>query len=147
MLSIYFGNMPEAVYNTPVYFDNTYSDEWITNELSRRMIKDVDKSEVIGPHCIESSVLGPIPPVTLSGGVKTLMLMAFDDSRIFNASMCGNNCAKWILEIAKHKDLTINLRNVMNFGMNTDFEAKILNSGNIIHNMSEYISEAIKWLK
>ena len=36
--------------------------------------------------------------------------------RIFNASACGNNCAKWILEIGKRKDLTINLRHIMNFG-------------------------------
>lgn len=28
-------------------FDNQYEDEWITNELSIRMIKEVDKSEVV----------------------------------------------------------------------------------------------------
>lgn len=29
----------------------------------------------------------------------TLMLMAFDESgKVFNASACGDNCAKWILE-------------------------------------------------
>lgn len=33
------------------------------------MLKDVDKSVVIGPHMIESPVLGPITPGELSGGV------------------------------------------------------------------------------
>ena len=28
MLNIYFGDMPEAVYNTSVYFNYTYEDEW-----------------------------------------------------------------------------------------------------------------------
>ena len=56
-------------------------------------------------------MLGPISPKALSGGVKTLMLMAFDENdRVFNASVCGDNCAKWIMQIAENKDLTINLR-------------------------------------
>lgn len=47
MLSIYFGDMPDAIYNTSVYFNNTYQDRWITKELSREIIKDIDCSEVI----------------------------------------------------------------------------------------------------
>lgn len=81
MLNIYLGDMPEAIYHPPTYFDNTYEDEWITNSLSVKMIKDVDKSDVIGTHLIESPILGPISPKELSGGVKTLMLMAFDEMR------------------------------------------------------------------
>ena len=30
MLNIYYGDMEEAVYNTAVYFKNTYEDNWIT---------------------------------------------------------------------------------------------------------------------
>jgi len=138
MLSIYLGDMPEAIYHPPIYFDNTYEDEWITNELSVEMIADVDKSKVIGAHLIESPVLGPIPPQMLSGGVKTLMVLAFDESgKIFNA-VGGDNCAKWILKIAEKKDLTINLRHIMNFG-EEPFEAKILNTGETVHNMLELI--------
>lgn len=53
-----------------------YEDEWLTNPLSVKMIANVDKSTVIGNHLIESPVLGPISPKELSGGVKTLILMA-----------------------------------------------------------------------
>ncbi len=57
------------------------------------MIKDVDKSEVVGAHLIESPVLGPISVKEISGGVKTLILMAFDETgKIFNASACGDIC-------------------------------------------------------
>ena len=146
MLSIYLGQMEEAIYYPPAYFNNTYDDEWITDPLTVEMIKDVDKSEVIGPHLIESPVLGPISVKEISGGVKTLILMAFDDSgRVFNASACGNNCAKWILEIGKKKDLTINLRHIMNFGKEP-FEIKILNNGEMVHDLDRFIAVAAKYV-
>ena len=146
MLSSYLGQMEEAIYYPPAYFNNTYDDEWITDPLTVEMIKDVDKSEVIGPHLIESPVLGPISVKEISGGVKTLILMAFDDSgRIFNASACGNNCAKWILEIGKRKDLTINLRHIMNFGKEP-FEIKILNNGEMVQDLDRFIAVAAKYV-
>lgn len=146
MLSIYLGQMEEAIYYPPAYFNNTYDDEWITDPLTVEMIKDVDKSEVIGPHLIESPVLGPISVKEISGGVKTLILMAFDDSgRVFNASACGNNCAKWILEIGKRKDLTINLRHIMNFGKEP-FEIKILNNGEMVQDLDRFIAVAAKYV-
>ena len=142
MLEIYLGEMKDVIYHPPTYFDNRYEDEWITNPLSVEMIKDVDQSEVVGSHLIESPVLGPISPKELSGGVKTLMLMAFEDNgRIFNASVCGDNCSRWILEIAGRKNLTINLRHIMDFGKKR-FEAKILNTGQIVHDMKEFVEIA-----
>lgn len=114
MLKIVFGEIENAVFHPPTYFDNQYEDAWITNSLTVEMIRDIDKSEVISEHLIQSPVLGPISTKELSGGVKTLILMAFDESgKIFNASLCGDNCAKWIVEIAKRKELTINLHHVM----------------------------------
>ena len=142
MLSIYYGDMPEAVYNTSVYFNNTYEDEWITDELSVKMIKSVDKSDVKGANLIDSPVLGAIPVTKLSGGVKTLILVSHDTSgRIFNASTCGDNCAKWLLEIGKNKDITVNLHHMMDFG-GRKFTVKVLNNGKTAHNMSELIDIA-----
>ena len=138
--------MADAIYHPPTYFDNQYEDEWITDELSAAMIQDVDSSTVVGPHLIESPVLGPISPRELSGGVKTLMLMAFDESgNVFNASACGDNCAKWILKMGQKKDLTINLRHIMNFGTES-FEARILNTGEMVHNMSEFVDIAVRYV-
>ena len=142
MLNVYLGKMDEAIYYPPTYFDNRYEDEWITDKRSVEMIRNVDQSEVISPHLIESPVLGPISPKELSGGVKTLLLMLFDDTgKVFNASACGDNCAKWILKIARKKELTINLRHIMEFG-DDEFEIKILNTGNVGHNMLEFINIA-----
>ena len=141
MLKIFFGDKKEAIYNTSVYFKNTFIDEWITDPFSAEMIKDVDKSVVIGPHMIESPVLGPITPKELSGGVKTLILIYKDREHLFNASNCGDNCAKWLLKMAEKEDLTIDLRHLMDFG-NGQFEIEILNEGKIVHNMTEFVDVA-----
>ena len=140
MLKIIFGNCEDAIYNTSVYFKNTYQDEWITDELSVEMIKDVDKSDVIGPRLIESPVLGAISPKELSGGVKTLILINKDRDKIFNASTCGDNCAKWLLKIGETDDVIINLRHLMDFG-NEEFEIEIMNTHQIVRNMKELITQ------
>ena len=145
MLNVYFGDMPDAIYNTAVYFKNTYQDKWITNEYSRRMIEDVDRSEVVSESVIQSPVLGSITPMQLSGGVKTLMLIKFDRQHVFNASTCGDNCAKWILDMAKDRKVVINLYHVMDFGSDS-FRIRVLNSGKIAHNMAELIHESIPYL-
>ena len=141
MLKIIFGNCENAIYNTSVYFKNTYQDAWITDELSVEMITDVDQSVVIGPHMIESPVLGAISPRELSGGVKTLILIHKEKSKIFNASTCGDNCAKWLLKIGEMEDVVINLRHLMDFG-NGEFEIEVLNTHQIVQNMKELIDIA-----
>ena len=138
MLSIYYGKMPEAIFNTAVYFKNAYEDAWITESVAREMILDIDKSIVLDSAVIDSPVMGKIPPVSLSGGVKTLILMKNERSRIFNASACGDNCAKWILKLAEADDLTINLRHLMDFGKGT-FDIHILNTDQIVHSMKELV--------
>lgn len=145
MLNVYFGDMPDAIYNTALYFRNVYQDAWITDSISREIILDVDKSTVVSANLIESPVLGPISPVMLSGGVKTLLLIKHDKKQVFNASTCGDNCAKWILQLAEKRKLVINLHHVMDFGPD-DFKIKVLNSGAIAHNMSELIRESIPYL-
>lgn len=141
MLKIYYGNMPEAIFNTSVYFKNSYEDTWITNTVAKDMIFDIDKSTVLDSAVIDSPVLGKIPPLSLSGGVKTLILMQNERSKIFNASTCGNNCAKWILKLAEKEDLTINLRHLMDFG-NGKFDIYILNTNQVVHSMKELVPVA-----
>lgn len=152
MLCIIFGEMPEDtekkyVYNTSMYFDNTYLDNWLTDELSVKMIKSVDKAVVLSSNAVDSKALGVIPVTKISGGLKTLLLIRHDNTKIFNASTCGDNCAKWILKIAQKadRDIIINLRHIMNFG-DKPFEIKILNNGRTVHNMKEYVLNAGMYL-
>ena len=144
MLKIFFGDNPGGnyIFNPDVFFNNTYEDEWITSETSRKMIKDIDGSEVKGPCMNDTPFLGPIPPERLSGGVKTLILMQNDPDHIFNASACGNNCAQWILRLAEQKDITIRLGYIMDFGKQL-FDIYIVNTGKTVHTMLELDDEII----
>lgn len=96
-------------------------------------------------RAIDSPFLGSISVKELSGGVKTLILMLFDDTgRIFNASSCGDNCAKWICRIGQQKDLTINLHHVMDFSSCDGFQAYMVNTGKTVKSFSEYLDEALR---
>ena len=138
MLNVIYGEYPEAIYNTAVYFKNVYEEEWITDPLSMEMIMDVDKSVVEDGERINSPVLGQITPVQLSRGVKTLILISKDRKHIFNASACGDNCAKWLLKISEDKKVIINLRHMMDFGKD-EFKIKVINKDTIAHNMEELL--------
>ena len=85
--------------------------------------------------------LGKIPPIGLSGGVKTLILVKFEPEKVFNVSTCGDNCAKWLLKIAEQEDRTVNLRHLMDFGKKP-FTIKVLNTNQIVHSMEELILAA-----
>ena len=135
------------IFNPDAFFNNTYEDEWITDELSIQMIKDIDGSEVIGPRVIDSPFLGSIPTERLSGGVKTLILMNNDSEHIFNASACGDNCAKWILKIADRlesegRDLIIRLGYLMDFG-NETFDIEIVNLNRVVHNRKDLVEAVL----
>lgn len=146
MLNIYFGDLPDElnekyIYNTNVYFNNTYKDRWITSEYAKEVIKSVDKSDVIDEKTILSPVFGNMSPKKLSGGTKTVLLIAYDTKKIFNASTCGDNCAEWILKTAEKRKVIINLHHLMDFGKK-DFKIRILNTNKIVTNMGDLVWQA-----
>ena len=136
MLNIIFGKIENAVYNTSLYFKNVYDKDWLLIPKVQQMIADIDHSKVISNSAVESPVMGIIPPVLLSGGVKTLILIDQMPDKIFNASNCGDNCAQWLLKIGEEEDITVNLRHVMDFG-DGSFTVRVVNTDEIAHNMDE----------
>ena len=147
MLRVWFGDRKNTIYNTSVFFKNRYIDEWITDDFGKKVIMDIDHSEVIDANNIKSPVLGNISPLQLSGGVKALILMKHFPGKIFNASNCGDNCAKWILSLGEEQDFTINLYHVMNFG-NGPYNIRILNDPHTIaHNKQEFLDAGVKYLR
>lgn len=154
MLHIYFGGIivddkdiiPNLMEYPDMYFDNQIKKGWITSTLAKEMIYDVDKSEVKGDNCIYSPVLGMIPPTKLSGGVKALLVMLNDKGSraVYNASVCGDNCSKWILKIAETKDIEIRLGHLMRF--REHLSAICMNDGDKIEGESEYIAKYMKYM-
>mgnify|MGYP000119247628 CR=1 FL=1 len=66
MLSVYLGDCENEIYNPPLYFINQYEDSWLETDLAKRMIKDVDKSEVVGSKvlCLDRYRLASCPVVS-----------------------------------------------------------------------------------
>lgn len=145
MLKIHFGEMDSAEYG-PSWFKYNYKPEWLKDEFVQNMIKDVDKSTYIDGMVIDSPVLGPIPPERLSGGVKTLIMIYEKEDLVFDATSCGQNCAKWLLEIGKLKDVTVNLEYMMMFDDYAPYEVFVVNENRIVTDTEDYILTAAKYI-
>lgn len=142
MLKIYIGSRDESIYDPSTYFDNTFEKEWLFDEDVKRMIKDIDNSEVGDDGSIHCPIFGTIPPRDLSGGVKTLILLKFDKTEIFDISACGGNCASWIEELGNREDIEVDLGYLMPFKVK--YPILLLNPDKIVKSYDDYLFEYIE---
>ena len=145
MLNIHFGEMDNVQYG-PSWFKYNYKPEWLKDEFVQEPIKGVDNSKYIDGLVIDSPVLGPIPPERLSGGVQTLIMIYEKDNLIFDATSCGENCAKYLLEIGNRKEVTVNLEYLMMFEDLEPFNIRILNEERVVSELKDYVTTAVKYL-
>lgn len=141
MLQVWIDKNPEnLIWDIDAYFNNIYKDNWFDNEDVKRIVKDVDGSDVVSANLIQSPVLGPIGPDKLSGGTKVLICLMMDDNPeiMHDLSHCGNNCAKWIQYIADKKNITAELDYPMHFSDDLPVNIGILNTGKVAHSATEF---------
>ena len=136
MLYISFELSDETLVDIDSYFNFNYLDEWLDDDFVKKMIKDIDKSDVISSSCIQSPILGQIPPTKLSGGVKALILLLKQPELEIYATACGDNCSKWIVDISKLQDIHIVLRHTMRFS--SDFNAYCVSNNTSINSLEDY---------
>lgn len=148
MLHIKFDtDSDRVIIDVKTQFSAGFRPEWLASDLAKKMVLDVDKSKVIAPYCIESPVLGQISPFMLSGDVQNLLMMLnFPESLNLEywGQACGENCEKWIYEIAKTKNIVLRLTNMMTFDSVNTFDIPIivhLRSGETVevHNSLELL--------
>lgn len=101
-LNVYFGEMPNELAIADGWFDNQLPDEYYVTDFSKRVIKTIDKSDVINENMVESLVLGCIPMTSISRGSKGLILYRYTD-KIVNLVSLGDNCIPILLDILKKK--------------------------------------------
>lgn len=126
------------------YFDNNYEPEWFQDAFVRRIIQEIDHSQVVGEGLsvnIYNEVLGNIPPQNLSTGGKSLILLYAEQEIKTDGDRLGDNCIGMLLEIADKKDIFISLSHVPPFP--DEFEAVILNNGKKINTIQEFLHEKI----
>lgn len=144
MLSIFFGYDETAILSVDTYFNNVYEEEWLDDAFVRRMVMDVDGSEVVSSQCIVSPVLGQIPPERLSGGVKALICLYAMDDFYPDLIVCGENCEPFILEIAEQKNIRCALS-----GYDISFETMrepilCLNDGTLMEDRRAFTEKMLK---
>ena len=145
MLKIIFGEIDGAMY-VPSWFRFNYSEEWFEDPLVAEIMADVDKSSYKGNQLIVNDVLGPIPPERLSEGVQTLICIYKNPDIIYRALECGEKCAKWLLEIGRREDVTVNFRYYIPFDDCGDIEIEILNENKKVYSTKEYMHIAFKYV-
>lgn len=140
MVSVFFGMDWNAILNVDVYFNNVFEYEWLDDPFVRDMILDVDKSVVLSNQCIQSPVLGQIPPERLSGGVKTCIMLYKLDDFLTDLIVCGENCEKWLSRVFMKKELV----RVAMSGYDLTFRGYDIqgiceNDGSIIRNSEDWV--------
>ena len=65
---IQYGEMQEAIYNTDVYFSNTYHDEWLMDPYIKKIIKDIDNIEK--EFNLEAKIYAKLEYFNPAGSVK-----------------------------------------------------------------------------
>ena len=68
-----------------------------------------------------------------------------EPEKVFNASNCGDNCASWLLRMGNERDVTINLRHIMDFG-DEPFEIYVLNDNVVVTDMMELLKTAGRYV-
>ena len=102
MVTVYFDLPDEEIISTSKYFNNSYTEEWL-DDWAKKVIRTIDRSELISEGLVESPVLGPITIREISGGAKALITMNSDPDVISDANSCGDNCAALLAELSLRK--------------------------------------------
>lgn len=131
-----------CIRNVDGYFNRNKEKDWFNKDTVKEIIKGIDNTIAVKDEYLESPVFGGMSPERLSSGCKAVILMEVLDNKNIYATHCGDNCAKYILEVAKRKDVTITLHHCMIFPEG-DFgvDVKMMSSGRIIRDRVGFIDE------
>lgn len=121
-----------------LYFDIANIPEWFQAAIIADIIKSVDQSDLVGLRVV-SPVLGDISVRDLSGGCKTLITMYNEPQYAYMSHELGDNCFKWLMEIAKMKDIKIIYSSYFNIPEECEpFQIHIVNDNSFVSNMEEF---------
>jgi hypothetical protein len=139
MLSVHVGYLEDSIWNTSNYFDAWFDRDNLLKPFAKKVIKEIDKSEVLSKYNILSPVFGSMPTQMLSGGTKTLLLIKYNNA-VVNLEHLGENCYQFLVDISREQDVLICVEGVNDLFNDTDVtEIKVENTGEVITNKLDYI--------
>ncbi|MCR5011858.1 MAG: DUF4869 domain-containing protein [Lachnospiraceae bacterium] len=145
MLNLYFGNFKDALLSGNSYFDLNIDESCIETDFGRRIIKEISGADVLDKNSVIHPIYGSIPTRDLAGGIKALFILMFDDDYgMLDLASMGDNCLKYLGEIAGEKDIKVctdTWREVW-----AGQPIKILNDNTIANSADELYREWVKYL-
>lgn len=145
MLSVYIGKKPNEIGHAGGWFDHQLDLNVINQEFSKRVIRDIDKSEVINENTVKSSKLGIIPITKISSGAKAVIVMKYTNE-VVDSAYFGDNCIKYVVEIAREKELVISMLRFINvFEYGYRGQIKILNNGSYVDNAMDLFNAYLEF--
>ena len=145
MLYVYFGAInpntdpPEYIWDIDTDFDNCFEDAWTSSGFAKRVIKEIDSSDLVGTKVVDSPWLGVIPITSISGGAKNLILAENMDGIALDGDNFGDNCYTLLHELAKKKAIYMNLTYFADpKDIPKDFKAYVINTGEVVVGPKEF---------
>lgn len=138
--TIAFKDAPrQYIRDIDAFFDGYVEDDWMIGELPKRIVKEIDNSDLIAPKVIESPVLGQIPYTWLSGGSKILLMMNKIQDIVYDGDNLGDNCWPLFLELGKTRDIAISLSYYPSFKWVEGCKVMNLDTNKLISNRDEFM--------
>lgn len=146
LVNFYIGDREDAMFDPFGYFDFMLDESCLDSDFAKKIVKEIDKSDLINRNLIISPILGQIPPSKLSGGTKALLVLKFTNNPLYLDSF-GENCYKYIAEIGETKDVTIVTTRISRFFWRCEgLECvKVLNTNKIVRTDRELFDEILDW--
>lgn len=128
--------------STSAAFEGILDDKYLETDFSKRVVREIDNSELVNRNLVISPVLGSISTRRISGGAKGVICAMYLD-RIFRVSSFGANCFPLLAEVCKQKDMLMLLDiGIAPFDYGFD-KAYFIDSEKTVYNNLDFMSEYI----
>ena len=146
MLNIYVGEMANSLTQVKSYFNNVLEDKYLETDFAKKVVKEIDNSDLINKNLVISPVIGSIPPSMISGGSKALIILNFTDE-IIPLYLMGENCYPILANISKDKDVTVTTDSTVRFfelSNNNLDKIHILNDDSYVYTDKELVRKCVE---
>ncbi len=151
MLNFIIGR--ENIDLAPVHMDSRLyfrraKPEWLNDDFARRAILAIDKAKVLNGFALENRFGYGMSSEQLSTGTKTLLLIKNQPQFIYYASLMGDNCVPFLMEIVQEReaagngDVTLLLEHFMDIP--NEYEGMLKVAGRAV-SIDEYEDSIAEW--
>lgn len=139
MLKVYVGEKPGSLGKPDAWFDINLNKTCLLSDFSKKVILDIDKSEVFDKNVVISPIFGGMDITKLSTGVKNLILAKYHPELVINWRYMGRNCLPDLFKIANEVDIEVSAGCYYDpYSYGYSGSILIVNNGKIVDNGNDF---------